>query len=675
MELDIIREFVVVLGVSTLLILLFQRIKMPSIIGFLVAGMLMGPTGLRLISEIEQIEILSEIGLVLLLFLIGIEFNLKTLSAIKSTVFIGGGLQVLLSVVLSGLISYIYGYSASVSLLIGFMISLSSTAVVIKLFQTQGRINNPEGRNTLAILIFQDLIAIPMMLLIPVMAGRSGENTLMLLALLVVKTLIVLVLVYLAARYIFPTIMYQVAATKSQELFIIVILLTCFAIAWLTNEAGLSLALGAFLAGLVISESEYSHQAVANVLPFREVFMSFFFISIGLLVDLKFLFQNLHWVVILALAVIFIKFLTGASALIINGKSTRLAIITGLALAQIGEFSFVLAKTAIDHNLITASMNQYFLTVSIVTMIIAPFILGRIDTICDLLGQTNVPVILSKFNTIIRPGENTDIETTSVDTLEDHLVIIGYGINGKNVSRAARYAGIPHVVIEMDGRLVREAKDEGVPVLFGDAMHPEILNGAHVEKARVAVIAISDLAATKRIISAIRLLSQSIYLIVRTRYVREIEELIALGADEVIPEEFETSIEIFSRVLHKYLVPMHQISDVITSIRSTHYELFRPIEARSSSSVDLNIPDLSVAAVQVSKLSSGLTGKKVSESRLRQDYNLNLIAIRRGKEFIQEIKPDEKIQKDDVLYVVGTYDNIAAFYRRVSDTGPWGVDE
>ncbi|MCX8148559.1 monovalent cation:proton antiporter family protein [Thermaurantimonas aggregans] len=675
MELDIFREFVVVLGVSTLLILLFQRIKMPSIIGFLVAGMLMGPTGFRLISEIEQIEILSEIGLVLLLFLIGIEFNLKTLSAIKSTVFIGGGLQVLLSVLLGGLLSYIYGFSVNVSLLIGFMISLSSTAVVIKLFQAQGRINNPEGRNSLAVLIFQDLVAVPMMLLIPVMAGSSGGNTIKILALLVVKTLVVLVLVYLAARYIFPAIMYQVATTKSQELFIIVILLTCFAIAWLTNEAGLSLALGAFLAGLVISESEYSHQAVANVLPFREVFMSFFFISIGLLVDLKFLFQNLHWIVVLALAVIFIKFLTGASALIIHGKSTRLAIITGLALAQIGEFSFVLAKTAIDHKLITAGMNQYFLAVSIVTMLIAPFIIGRIDTICDLLGQTNVPVILSKFNTIIRPGQNEDIESASVNALEDHLVIIGYGINGKNVSRAARYSGIPHVVIEMDGRLVREAKEEGVPVLFGDAIHPEILNSAHVEKARVAVIAISDLAATKRIISAIRLLSQSIYLIVRTRYVREIEELIALGADEVIPEEFETSIEIFSRVLHKYLVPMHQISDVITRIRSTHYELFRPIEARSSSSVDLNIPDLSVAAVQVSKLSSGLTGKKVSESRLRQDYNLNLIAIRRGTEFIQEIKPDEKIQKDDVLYVVGTYDNIAALYRRVSDTGPWGVDE
>lgn len=675
MHLDIFREFVVVLGVSTLLILIFQRIKMPSVIGFLMAGMLMGPTGLKLITEVEQIEILSEIGLVLLLFLIGIEFNLKTLSAIKSTVFIGGGLQVLLSIVLAGILSYLYGYSANVSLLIGFMISLSSTAVVIKLFQIQGRINNPEGRNSLAVLIFQDLIAVPMMLLIPVMAGNGGTSTFKILLMLIVKTLVVLVLVYLAARYIFPAVMYQVAATKSQELFIIVILLTCFAIAWLTNEAGLSLALGAFLAGLVISESEYSHQAVANVLPFREVFMSFFFISIGLLVDLNFLVKNLQWVILLALAVMFIKFITGASALIINGKSSRMAIITGLALAQIGEFSFVLAKTAKDHNLITAGMNQYFLAVSIVTIIISPFIIGKIDVICDLLGQTQVPEILSKFNTMIRPDQNSELPVETADALEDHLVIIGYGINGKNVSRAAKYTGIPQVVIEMDGRLIKEAQRENIPVLFGDAMHPEILNGAHVEKARVAVIAISDLASTRRIIASIRQLSQSIYLIVRTRYVREIEELIALGADEVIPEEFETSIEIFSRVLHKYLVPMHQISEVITKIRSAHYELFRPIDARSSSSVDLNIPDLSVAAVQVSKTSAGLTGKKISESRLRQDYNLNIIALRRGKEFIQDIRPDEHIQKDDVLYVVGTYENISAFYRRVSDTGPWGVGE
>ncbi|MFN3951864.1 MAG: cation:proton antiporter [Thermaurantimonas sp.] len=675
MHLDIFREFVVVLGISAILILIFQRIKMPSIIGFLVAGMLMGPTGLRVITEIEQIEILSEIGLILLLFLIGIEFNLKTLSAIKSTVFIGGGLQVLLSIVLAGIISYIYGFSPNVSLLIGFMISLSSTAVVIKLFQIQGRINNPEGRNSLAVLIFQDLVAVPMMLLIPVMAGNGGGSTWKILLLLVLKTTVVLILVYLAARYIFPAILYQVAATKSQELFIIVILLTCFAIAWLTNEAGLSLALGAFLAGLVISESEYSHQAVANVLPFREVFMSFFFIAVGLLLDLNFLFKNFHWVLIMAVAVIFIKFLTGASALIINGKSARMAIVTGLALAQIGEFSFVLAKSAIDEGLITESMNQYFISVSIVTMIISPYIIRNIDGICDILGQTQVPEILSKFNTIIRPGQTMNMPVEISESLKDHLVIIGYGINGKNVSRAARYSGIPHVVIEMDGRLVKEAQNENIPVLFGDAMHPEILNSAHIENARVAVVAISDLASTRRIIASIRQLSQSIYLIVRTRYVREIEELIALGADEVIPEEFETSIEIFSRVLHKYLVPMHQISDVISKIRSTHYELFRPIEARSSSSVDLNIPDLSVAAVQVSKLSSGLTGKKVSESRLRQDYNLNVIAIRRGKHFIQEVKPDEQIQKDDVLYVVGTYENISALYRRVSDRGPWGLDE
>lgn len=675
MHIDIFGEFVLILGVSALMIMIFQRIRLPSVIGFLAAGMLIGPFGLSLITGTEQIEILSEIGLVLLLFLIGIEFNLKTLSAIRTTVFIGGGLQVIFSILLTGLISYLYGFNPNVSLLIGFMVSLSCTAVVIKLLQAAGRINNQEGKSSMAILIFQDLIAVPMMLLIPIMAGKGSGNTWYLLFLLVLKTLAVLLFVLLAARYLFPALMYQVASTKSQELFILTILLTCFAIAWLTNEAGLSLALGAFLAGLVISESEYSHQAVANVLPFREVFMSFFFISIGLMVDLGFFLQNFYWIILLTLAVVFLKFIAGSSALIMLGKSTRVSLMTGLALAQIGEFSFVLLKTAKDYSLISGTVNQYFLSISIFSILVTPLIINQMDRICDLLGQTNVPVILSKFNNRIRPGDRVELAEIPKETLSDHLLIIGYGINGKNVSRAARFSGIPHVVIEIDGRLVKEAKEQGVQVIFGDAIHTEVLNSAHVEKARVAVIAISDLNATKRIISAIRVLSQNVYLIVRTRYVREIEELVALGADEVIPEEFETSIEIFSRVLHKYLVPMHEISEVISTIRSAHYELFRPVEARSSSSVDLNIPDLSVAAIKVSKLASGLAGRKISESGLRQKYNLNLIAIRRGKDYIQDIRPDEEIKQDDVLYVVGTFDNISALYRRVSDTGHWGTTD
>ncbi len=296
MELPILKDVVIILGSSVLIILLFQRIKMPSILGFLFTGIIAGPHGLSLVKASHEVEILAEMGVIFLLFVIGIEFSLKGLARIKNTVLVGGSLQVGGTVLLTFLFARLAGLPVNQAIFMGFLLSLSSTAIVLKLLQEQGKMSSPQGRLALGILIFQDIIVVPMILFTPLLAGNGGdvvETVLFMLG----KFILVLGLLFLLARYIVPKVLQRVVRTRSRELFILTVVVLCFATAWLTSSVGLSLALGAFFAGLIISESDYSHQATANILPFREIFISFFFVSVGMLLDVGH-FLNYFWLLL-----------------------------------------------------------------------------------------------------------------------------------------------------------------------------------------------------------------------------------------------------------------------------------------------------------------------------------------------------------------------------------------
>jgi monovalent cation:H+ antiporter-2, CPA2 family len=301
-----IQDIVVILGLAVVVLLVFQKAKIPPIIGFLITGTIAGPYGLSLINAPENVEILAEIGVILLLFVIGLEFSIKNLSAIKKAVFLGGSTQVILTIISVTGVAMLLGYASNQAIFLGFLLSLSSTAIVLKLLQEKGEINSPHGKISLAILIFQDLVVVPMMLFTPMLAGKMeavGDQ----LILLAVKGIALIILVFVSGRYIVPWLMFQIAKTKSKELFILTIVVICFSIAWVSSALGLSLALGAFLAGLIISESEYSFEATANILPFREIFTSFFFVSIGMLLDSQFLIQNFFVIAALTLLTFFIK--------------------------------------------------------------------------------------------------------------------------------------------------------------------------------------------------------------------------------------------------------------------------------------------------------------------------------------------------------------------------------
>ncbi|RPD91790.1 potassium transporter KefB [Aureibaculum marinum] len=660
MHTPLLQDFVILLGFSILIVFLLQRLKLPSILGFLVTGIIIGPHGLSLIKASDQIEVISEIGVILLLFVIGMELSIKQLASIKNTVFIGGSLQVGLSILFSGVTYYFLGKTMEEAVFVGFLFSLSSTAIVLKILQDRNEMKTAHGRNALAILIFQDIVVVPMMLITPILSGAS-ENVTMSIIMLVVKSIIVVIITIVSARYIVPKLMYAVAKTNSKELFLLTTIAICFAVAFLTSEAGLSLALGAFLAGLIISESEYSHQATSIILPFRELFTSIFFISIGMLLDLAFFFEHIGIILLLVMAVFLVKTLATSIAVAVLRYPPKTVLLTGLSLFQIGEFAFILSTIGMEYGLLSHEVNQYFLSVSIVSMIFTPFVIMFSHTISDKFLSTKLGRRID--NNVFSDTENEDVLDHE---LSNHLIIIGFGINGSNLAKAAQYADIPYVVIEMNASIVKKSKQEGIPILFGDASEPHILDTANLTKARSVVIAISNKEVTKTVIRNIRETSRSVHILVRTKYVREIRGLIALGADDVIPEEFETSIEIFSRVMHNFLVPESQIDQLIDYVRSNNYDIFQMKNKQPKTFTNTQIPDFNITCVRVTCDGSKINGRTIKEANIRAKYGISILAILHNDKINDDIHPDQKIYQNDLLYIQGSSENIEKFRKYVN---------
>ncbi|MGH7808063.1 MAG: cation:proton antiporter, partial [Thermodesulfobacteriota bacterium] len=649
MQIPLLSEIVIIFGLSILVLFICYRLRVPTIVGFLLTGIIAGPHGLGLIKAVHEVETLAEIGVVLLLFTIGIEFSLKSLVQVRRSVLLGGSLQVLLTIIVALVIARLFGQSFGESVFIGFLVSLSSTAIVLKLIQERAEVDSPHGRTSLAILIFQDVIVVPMMLLTPLLGGATGNVGKSLLFLLA-KGIGVIVVVLISAHWIVPRLLYQIARTRSRELFILSIVVMCFAVAWLTSSIGLSLALGAFLAGLIISESEYSHQALSNILPFRDVFTSFFFISIGMLLDLAFVLKHPLLISLMALGVLFVKTITGSFASALLGFPLRTTILVGLILSQVGEFSFILSRTGLEYNLLDGNIYQTFLSVSVLTMAAAPFIVALAPHIADSISQLPLP---ERIKSGLYPSPGINIADKK-ESLKDHLIIIGFGVNGRNVARAARVAGIPYLIIEMNPDTVRSEQEKGELIYYGDAVQEAVLERAGINDARVLVVAISDPAATRQVTAIARRLNPKVYVIARTRFVQEVKPLYELGASEVIPEEFETSVEIFTRVLTKYLVPRDVIEKFIAEVRSDGYEMFRSPSKSSPflSDLALHIPEIEICSLQVHEGSS-IVGKSLAEIELRNRYGVTLLAIRRDSEILPNPDRDIKFLPNDALIVLG----------------------
>lgn len=654
------KDIIVIFGLAVLVMLLFQRFRLPAVIGLIVTGVVAGPHGFGLVSDVPRVELLAEIGVIMLLFSIGMEFSQRNMDQIKSVMLIGGPLQVLLTTLATTVAALAFGFSLRQGIFFGFLVSLSSTAIVLKILQEKADIDKHYGRTAVGMLIFQDLAVVPMMLLVPLIAGTSGELfKWQLLSLLI--ALVVVTGVTFGSQWAVPRILFIMAKSRSSELFLITLVFICLAVAYLTSLLGLSLALGAFLAGLIIARSEYSHQALSNILPFRDIFTSLFFVSIGMLFNLNTFAQSPVLVLSLVAAVLLVKSLLAALAATSVGLPIKSAITTGLALSQVGEFSFVLAITGIGHQLINEELYQIFLAVSLLTMALTPIILAFGQHIAGAVARLPLPAIL---NSGWRPVPN---EPDS--KLTDHVIIIGYGINGRNLARSTRHAAIPYIILEMNPETVRMERSAGQPIMFGDATHQEVLKAAFVSEARVVAVVIDDPISTRRIIEAIRRLNTSCYLIVRTRYLKEVRPMLEMGANDVIPEEFETSIEIFARVLRKYLVSRADIDRFIAEVRSDQYQIFRDSsnEPAFISSFKMQISDMEVEWFKVAA-DSPAAGKTLSELELRHKHAVTVLLIRRSGQNYSQPAGDTRLLEDDIVFVLGAPQKIMSASRLFNST-------
>ena len=659
MEMPLLKDLLLIFALAIAVLLVCHRIRVATTVGFLLTGVLAGPQGLGLIHGVEEVEILAEIGVILLLFTIGVEFSLQSLFRIKRLVFLGGVLQVSLTVVVTFLICRQFGLATSQGVFVGFLVSLSSTAIVLKLFQERAEVESPHGQTSLGILIFQDIVVVPMMLLTPFLAGK-GLQVQGAVWLLILKGFALLALVLVCAKYVVPEVLYRVARTRSRELFSLTILVICFAVAFLTHQLGLSLALGAFLAGLIISETEYAHETMGNVIPFRDVFTSLFFVSIGMLMDVRFLFAQPGQIGLIAVAVMGLKSILVLLVVLLLGFPLRTGILAGLALCQVGEFSFILFMRGAEVGLLGRRFYQLFLDVSVLTMGVTPFMIAFAPRIADTIIRVPLPKK-------VKAGFSERALAASRQRLRDHLVIVGYGFNGRNLASAAKRARIPYVVIEMNPQTVREERKKGEPVHYGDASQQAVLESADIKDARVVVVVISDPMACRRITSTVRKENPKAHVIVRTRFLSEMQSLYDLGANQVIPEEFETSIEILSRVLGRYLVPRDEIETFVAQARAGGYQMFRSPSTDMASGIDLkaHLPDMDVGTVRVDE-KSVLVGKSLSQIELRRKHGATLLAISREGAILSNPGGETTIQPHDVLLMLAHPDSLAKVSRLVT---------
>lgn len=652
-ELPFLNELVALFLVSVVIAYLCYRVKLVPIVGFLIAGVVIGPNALGLVPDQELVDILAEIGVILLLFTIGIEFSLEKLNRIKKAILIGGGLQVVLTTGLVTGILMAFGVTLNISIYTGFLVALSSTAIVLGLFSQRGETDTPTGQLSLAVLIFQDLAIIVMVLLIPILAGQS-ESGLDLLWIFG-KALVLIVLVIILARRIVPWILEKVAQTRRQELFLLTVVAICFGTAALTSMANISLALGAFMAGLVVSESHFSEQALSEILPLRTIFNAVFFVSVGMLLDISYVLEYPLLLLGIAAGVIVIKLVITSTGLLTLGYPIRIVAASGLALAQIGEFSFVLERAGRMAGITPAGMgdlgSQTFIAVSVLLMILTPFLLTSGPKLGKLLATTP----LRKLG-----QDSSDLDASPKKEFEDHVIIVGYGPAGRHLEQVLHDSGIPYVIIEMNPESFKEMQQNDIPVIYGDASRQHILEQAGIAKAKMCVIATNDPSSSPRIIKVARHNNPTLQIVVRTRYLTDVERLEEMGADIIIPEEMETTVRIFSHVLGAYMIPQNEIEKHIRTLRAHDYQILRGSvqEAHLMVLQGLDEEGLHTRAIVIRE-NTVAAGKTLQELQLRNKYNLTVLAVRRDGKIIGNPAGNFKVQPGDRLVLVGLADRFA----------------
>jgi CPA2 family monovalent cation:H+ antiporter-2 len=638
----------ILLATGVVVAAMFRRFDLPPMLGYVLAGILIGPHVLGFIPESRETRHLAEFGVVFLMFSIGLEFSLPKLRAMRETVFGLGGAQVALSMLLVVVAVLPMGMHWSVGVALGGALAMSSTAIVSKMLVERVELNSLHGRSTIGVLLFQDLAVVPLLILIPALRGSESLGQELLWAAAKIAVVLVLLL-YLGQRLLRPWF-HWVVSSRSAELFMLNVLLITLGLAWLTELAGLSLALGAFVAGMLISETEYRYQVEGDIKPFRDVLLGLFFFTVGMSLDPDLVIQYFPWVIAVLTGLVLGKFalvtLIGGAFGLALGTAMR----TGIGLAQGGEFGLVLVGLALEHGVIDAQVHQIVLTAMILSMFLAPLLIQHGERIVRLLHRGEWA---------IRAKDIHEIAVRSLNA-KGHAIICGYGRSGQALARFLEVEGIPYVALDADLHRVRAAAAAGENVVFGDASRSEVLTAAGLSRARAVIVTFSDVGAAMKILRTAQERRPDLPVLVRTVDDADLDRLKSAGAAEVVPEVLEGSLMLAFQTLLLLGVPASKVLKSVRAAREARYDIlrgfFRGVTDVDEQSAEVSQPRL--ATILVESGSKGV-GKTLADAGL-EELGVEVVAIRRRGIRALDPEADTVLAGGDVLVLRGDTEALAA---------------
>ena len=631
----------VLLGAAVISVAVFRSLRLPPLLAYLLVGIVAGPHALGWIADSGEARYLAEFGVVFLMFSIGLEFSLSQFKAMRGVVFGLGGAQVGVTMVLVLLAALLVGLPWQAGVALGGVVAMSSTAIVIKMMSERLELQSQHGKPILGVLLFQDLAVVPLLILIPALASDGGDLPATVGAAFLKAALALFLLLYIGQRMMRPWF-HWVAERKSPELFMLNVLLVTLGLAWLTEQAGLSLALGAFMAGMLISETEYRYQVEADIQPFRDVLLGLFFITIGMLLNPSTVLSNLVWV-LLALTLLML----GKAAIVtllsrLFGHDLNVSLRAGLSLAQAGEFGFVLLTLTSQSDLLPPHLAQIVLAAMLLSMLLAPLILHNSGTIARFMSQDDWQLRALELHQIAVRSASSD----------GHVILCGYGRSGQNLARILELEGVAFFALDLDPQRVKEAAAAGDSVVYGDAARREVLLAAGLHRARAVVVTYADAAAAVKVLSLIQELRPELPVIVRTLDDTELERLQQAGAAEVVPEILEGSLMLASHALMLLGLPLTQVLRRIREVRAQRYGLFRGMFRGEADIAGEGSGQPRLASVALGEHAMAI-GKTLAELEL-DTLPAEVTAIRRRGIRGLEPSPEMVLVAGDVLVLLGT---------------------
>jgi monovalent cation:H+ antiporter-2, CPA2 family len=644
-DLSALQDVLILLVLALANAWLFSRMRQSPIVGYLTTGLLVGPYGFHLIKGVHEVEMVAEIGVVLLLFTIGLEFSYKRIVRLKKLLLSAGTMQVTCTFLAVTCGTYLLGEPLRAAVVLGMAMALSSTAIVLKLLLERGEIDSAHGRIALAILLFQDICVIVFIVALPLLSAQAESFSLW----GILRSAIILGGLYLFVRHLLKPLLRAILQTRAPELFRLTILALVLGTAWVTAHAGLSLALGAFLAGLALAESDSSHQVMADIIPFRDVFLAVFFISVGMLVDIRLLIGNFGAVLIGIALLSLAKVMAGTGAGLVSRYPLHTAMVAGLMIFQVGEFSFILLAQARTLELIPPSTYQLALSIIALSMMLTPMVFRFAQPL-----SLRIARLLGRYD---QHSLDSSVERTA--NLEGHVIIAGYGLAGKNVARTLRDMRLPYIHIEMNGEVVRQARKTGEIILHGDATAAAVLEAAGILRARAMVLAINDPSALARAIPAARELNSELYILARTHYVTHIEPLMKVGADDIITDEFSSGLEMAAFLLQAFKVPEGRVLKILSALRKEHQQRYQPDE-RSTDNLTGYLSVLDGGEIEIHAVpdNSPCIGKTLAELDFRARTGVTVMGVIRSERVIYSPTADLCLATGDTLMLLGDDDNI-----------------